>query len=90
MGILAAGYAATAEDDKDAVPETSSELPSSAPWEKLINADFTQLRKQAGKKLFEDTLRLIQDGWTADFTEGDMLEATINTENITVYFPKTA
>ena len=89
MGILAAaGYAATAEDDKDAVPETSPELPSSAPWEKLINADLTQLRKQAGKKLFEDTLRLIQDGWTADFTEGDMLEATINTENITVYFPK--
>ena len=87
MGILAAaGYAATAEDDKDAVPETSSELPSSAPWEKLINVDLTQLRKQAGKKLFEDTLRLIQDGWTADFTEGDMLEATINTENITVYF----
>ena len=49
MGILAAaGYAATAEDDKDAVPETSSELPSSVPWEKLINADLTQLRKQAG------------------------------------------
>lgn len=89
MGILAAaGYAATAEDDKNAVPETSPDLPSSAPWEKLINADLTQLRKQAGKKLFEDTLRLIQDGWTADFTEGDMLEATINTENITVYFPK--
>ena len=88
MGILAAaGYAATAEDD-NALPETSPNLPSSAPWEKLINADLTQLRKQAGKKLFEDTLRLIQDGWTADFTEGDMLEATINTENITVYFPK--
>lgn len=80
MGILAAaGYASSAATPEPASPE---------PWKELKTADLAQLRKQAGKKLFEDSLRLIQDGWTADFTEGDILEATINTENITLYFPK--
>ncbi len=64
--------------------ETSTE----EPWQELKQADIVSLRKQAGKKLFEDTLRLIQEGWTADFIEGDLLEATINTENITLYFPR--
>lgn len=58
------------------------------PWKSLKEVDIAILRKQAGKKLFEDTLRLIQDGWTAELKEGEMLEATINTENITVYFPQ--
>ena len=57
------------------------------PWKELKTVDIPTLRKQAGKKLFEDVLRLIQDGWVAEFTEGDMLQAVINTENITVYFP---
>lgn len=58
------------------------------PWEELDKIDLPLLRKQAGKKLFEDVLRLIQSGWTAELTEGEMLEATLNTENITVYFPR--
>ncbi|WP_288207052.1 SWIM zinc finger family protein [uncultured Parabacteroides sp.] len=100
MGILvAADYAAkvveeqteeaaTEENRQEAVSETVSRQSSANDWEELKKVDLAQLRKQAGKKLFEDTLRLIQDGWTADFIESDMLEATINTENITVYFPK--
>lgn len=100
MGILvAADYAAkeveekteeaaTEENRQEAVSETVSRQSSADDWEELKKVDLAQLRKQAGKKLFEDTLRLIQDGWTADFIESDMLEATINTENITVYFPK--
>lgn len=100
MGILvAADYAAkeveekteeaaTEENKQEAVSETVSRQSSANDWEELKKVDLAQLRKQAGKKLFEDTLRLIQDGWTANFIESDMLEATINTENITVYFPK--
>lgn len=94
MGILvAAGYASSESEtapagSEDVSPDTTPEPPSSEAWKELKNVDLAQLRKQAGKKLFEDTLRLIQDGWTADFTEGDILEATINTESITVYFPK--
>lgn len=69
--------------------ETKTETVSAPePWAELKKADIASLRKAAGKKLFEDTLHLIQDGWTADITEGDMLEATLNTENITVYFPR--
>lgn len=60
----------------------------SEPWAELKKADPVLLRKQAGKKIFEDALRLIQDGWTAELTEGEMLEAVLNTENITVYFPR--
>ena len=94
MGILvAAGYASSESETAPAgcenvSPNATPEPPSSEAWKELKNVDLAQLRKQAGKKLFEDTLRLIQDGWTADFTEGDILEATINTESITVYFPK--
>lgn len=80
MGILAAAdYTSSAATPEPASPE---------PWKELKTADLASLRKQAGKKLFEDCLRLIQDGWTADFTEGDILQATLNTENITLYFPK--
>lgn len=69
--------------------ETEAEANASPePWAELKHADIASLRKAAGKKLFEDTLHLIQDGWTADITEGDMLEATLNTEHITVYFPR--
>lgn len=60
----------------------------SEPWSELKKADPVLLRRQAGKKMFEDALRLIQDGWTAELTEGEMLEAVLNTENITVYFPR--
>lgn len=95
MGILAvAGYASSAEEtttvaaDSSQPAEAIPEPASPEPWKELKTADLAALRKQAGKKLFEDSLRLIQDGWTADFTEGDILEATINTENITLYFPK--
>lgn len=94
MGILvAAGYASSESETAPAgcenvSPNATPEPPSSEAWKELKNVDLALLRKQAGKKLFEDTLRLIQDGWTADFTEGDILEATINTESITVYFPK--
>lgn len=94
MGILVAAGCASSESEtapagcEDVSPDTTPEPPSSEAWKELKNVDLAQLRKQAGKKLFEDTLRLIQDGWTADFTEGDILEATINTESITVYFPK--
>lgn len=77
MGILATAALASPESPEAPVEE----------WKALKEADIPALRKQAGKKLFEDSLRLIQDGWSADFTEGDMLAATINTENITVYFP---
>lgn len=94
MGILSVSAYATSP----AMPPSSDSQPSastagaenllSEPWEELKNIDIALLRKQAGKKLFEDTLRLIQDGWTADLTEGDMLEATLNTENISVYFPR--
>lgn len=94
MGILVAAGCASSESEtapagcENVSPNATPEPPSSEAWKELKNVDLAQLRKQAGKKLFEDTLRLIQDGWTADFTEGDILEATINTESITVYFPK--
>lgn len=86
MAILATSEYATSavEAAVESVPEV---LPTNA-WDDLKRLDIAALRKQAGKKLFEETLRLIQDGWTADFVEGDMLEARINTENITVYFPR--
>jgi len=80
MGILAAAeYANTTREENTNLP---------IPWSALMEVDITQLRKKAGKKLFEDTLRLIQEGWTADFQKGEMLEATINTEQVTVYFPQ--
>lgn len=60
----------------------------SAPWQELKEVDIATLCKQAGKRLFEEAIHLIQDGWVADLVEKDMLEATINIENITVYFPK--
>lgn len=94
MGIFVAAGCASSESEtapagcENVSPNATPEPPSSEAWKELKNVDLAQLRKQAGKKLFEDTLRLIQDGWTADFTEGDILEATINTESITVYFPK--
>lgn len=99
MGILSASaYASSSVSPEDirqgavVEAETSvSQIESSSeepPWDDLKKIDITLLRKQAGKKMFEDTLRLIQDGWTAELTEGDMLEATLNTENITVYFPR--
>lgn len=89
MAILAASeYASVSDEAEPPVTEPSVTEPSiTEPWQELKKADITVLRKQAGKKLFEDTLKLIQDGWAADFAEGEMLEATINTENITVYFP---
>lgn len=79
---------ASEAETKSAKAETSEAKPSPEPWEELKKADIASLRKAAGKKLFEDTLHLIQEGWTADITEGDMLEATLNTEHITVYFPR--
>lgn len=87
MAILAASeYVTTsfAETTVESVPE----ILSVNAWDYLKQIDVVVLRKQAGKKLFEETLRLVQNGWTADFVEGDMLEARINTENITVYFPR--
>ncbi|NDV67175.1 SWIM zinc finger family protein [Bacteroides sp. 224] len=94
MAILAvAEYASSSGTDSEASEalldkDVSSEpSPVIEPWKELKEADIVSLRKQAGKKLFEDVLRLIQDGWVAEFTQGDMLEAVINTENITVYFP---
>lgn len=84
---LLSGPISSAPESLESSQESSSD-PSSEPWEELKKIDIAALRKQAGKKLFEDTLRLIQDGWTADLTEGDMLEATLNTENISVYFPR--
>jgi len=91
MGIIAtAAYASSAKQEQaDIAEEIPSETtPPQEDWQELKEADIAQLRKQAGKKLFDDTLRLIQNGWTADFTEGEVLQATINTENITLYFPR--
>lgn len=78
---------------RDASTEADSSTPvcgetAHLPWDELDRIDLPALRKQAGKKAFEDALRLIQSGWTAELVEGEMLEATLNTENITVYFPR--
>lgn len=78
----------TQDSTSEPIQESVSQASPASSWEELKKIDIPSLRKQAGKKLFEDTLRLIQDGWTADLTEGEMLEATLNTENITVYFPR--
>jgi Uncharacterized conserved protein len=84
MGIIAAdAYASLVDTQAEEVPQQTTES-----WKDLKEADIAALRKQAGKKLFEDSLRLVQEGWSADFVEGNMLEATLNTENITVYFPR--
>lgn len=80
-----------AQEDVSAKVDSSSpvcEETAPQPWEELDRIDLLLLRKQAGKKAFEDALRLIQNGWTAELVEGEMLEATLNTENITVYFPR--
>lgn len=92
-----ASSAALSEAISPAQGDVSAEADSSTPvcgetahqpWEELDRIDLPVLRKQAGKKVFEDALRLIQNGWTAELVEGEMLEATLNTENITVYFPR--
>lgn len=90
--LVTAGYSAEipSETSQENMAKNSTKDEKQAheePWKSLKEVDIAALRKQAGKKLFEDTLRLIQDGWTADFKESEMLEATINTENIIVYFP---
>ncbi len=94
MALLATAAYATSGESADeeetphaAEPDTPREESAEA-WQELQKLDMATLRKQAGKKLFDDTLHLIQTGWTAEITEGEMLEAVINTENITVYFPK--
>lgn len=83
----ASGVSAQSTPSASASSEPVGE-PAPEPWAELKNADPALLRKQAGKKMFEDALRLIQSGWTAELTEGEMLEAVLNTENITVYFPR--
>lgn len=89
MEGTAEASAVISADVTTATPNTTiTTSDAEEPWQELKQADVAALRKQAGKKLFEDTLRLIQEGWTADFTEGELLEATINTENITLYFPR--
>ena len=76
------------EVEEASVPTKPSAPAAEEPWEAIKKADVALLRKQAGKKLFDDCLKMIQEGWTADFEEKEMLEATINTEQITVFFPK--
>lgn len=80
----AAPEQATAEIQEN----TQTEIPAEAPFQELKSIDLISLKKQAGKRLFEDTARLVREGWAAEFAEGEMLAASINTENITVYFPK--
>lgn len=75
------------EANPAAQPPESAEPPEE-PFAALKNADPAALRKQAGKRLFDDALRLVQEGWTAVFTQGEMLAARIDTENVTVYFPR--
>ena len=94
MAVLcAAEYGAAQQEEPTAKPASDAAActeaePEPEPYLELRQADVASLRKQAGKRLFEDTLRLVQAGWTATFTEGEMLAATINTEAVTVYFPK--
>ncbi|MDR2917223.1 MAG: hypothetical protein LBV74_20705 [Tannerella sp.] len=94
MGILVAKEVSsetsvtTGNSDTLSVAAENAFPVSAGSWQSLREVDIASLRKKAGKRLFEDTLRLIQNGWTADFKEGEMLEATINTEQVTVYFPK--
>ncbi|MCI8650475.1 MAG: hypothetical protein HFG20_10220 [Anaerotruncus sp.] len=94
MAVLcAAEYGAAQQEEPAAKPASDTAActeaePEPEPYLELRQADVASLRKQAGKRLFEDTLRLVQAGWTATFTEGEMLAATINTEAVTVYFPK--
>ena len=83
---IAAATEATSETQE--TEKSATEVSQEEPWEAIKKADVALLRKQAGKKLFDDCLKMIQEGWTADFEEKEMLEATINTEQISVFFPK--
>lgn len=51
-------------------------------------ADVTELRKKAGKRVWDDAMRLLREGGRAVFEEGDMLSALLGLENMTVFFPK--
>lgn len=93
MAVLcAAEYAAQApqvrESELGEPTAAAAEPTSAAPFAALRGASLAALRKQAGKRLFEDTLRLVQEGWSASFSEGELLAAAINTEDIVVYFPR--
>lgn len=93
MAILAvAEYAADEAADGTEPPVTpvaeAAPAEGQEPWSELRRIDPAELRKQAGKKTFDEALRLIREGWGADLKEGEMLEATLNSEPITVYFPR--
>ncbi len=85
MGILAAAeYASVAAEEKGENPEPAAE----EPWSELKQLDLAALRKEAGKKEFDQAVRMYQAGWVAELKEGEMLEATLTVEPITVWFPR--
>lgn len=86
MAVLCAAEAAQMVSAKEEIPPPDST--TTEPFVALAQADLDLLRKQAGKRVFDDALRLVQEGWQVTFTEGEMLAAVIDFENITVYFPK--
>lgn len=87
MAVLATAQAA----DKNAIQEEEHQpQPEQVQedYQQLKEAQLSELKKKAGKRLFEDSLHLIQQGITAQLTEGEMLTATIETEQTSVCFPK--
>lgn len=80
------GAAEAADPIEDPVTMASSQPDDN--YAQLRQIDFNTLRKQTSKKMYEEALQLVLEGWVAEFTEGDMLAAFIRTDGITVYFPK--
>ncbi|GHU08450.1 hypothetical protein FACS1894151_04370 [Spirochaetia bacterium] len=57
----------------------------------LEHANLELLKKEAGKKMYEEAIRAVADGYGAkgmDCVKGDMLAAEIEAYGVTVYFPR--
>ncbi|MDR3199975.1 MAG: SWIM zinc finger family protein [Spirochaetales bacterium] len=96
MAIFAAADAAKIADASAAAGQSTTDAaggqpeakPEAADYAELENAAIEALKKEAGKKIWDEALSAVADGYGAAFTEGAMLAAVIDAYELTVYFPK--
>jgi hypothetical protein len=104
MALLAVkelgGRSAPVEQEKTADQEPREEtaaLPGEPDYAELEQINLEDLKKEAGKKNYEEALRLTADGYGAEFPPGvfdgsskmpGMLAASVEAYGVTVYFPR--
>jgi hypothetical protein len=75
---------------RDAAEGAAPETETIGDFTELENIDTAELKKEVGKKIFEEAARMCADGNEAHFSiEAGMLQGYVAAYGITVYFPKT-